>query len=260
MSDPRYLWVLARNSEHTYTPLPPDSKQTHYRINQWGFRGDNLDPLIPAHRIMVYGDSNVEARFSDDEQTFPVQLHRQLAANFGLDYQVINAGVAGYGPDQVALRIEDEIDVWRPDLVIVVIFADNDYGDLLRNGLYQIGADGALSRYDRGWVGRWLGDHLKSLMIGRAILKIDQILQPLPLQYPDAAAWQALPLDQKFKTYLTICDLEYHNYEKGTPISWGRDHYDFDVALFPDADSSKLKRALIAEVLVEIGRTGGKAW
>ena len=234
--------------------------QTHYRINQWGFRGPDLDPRMPAHRIMVYGDSNVEAQFSNDGQTFAVQLHRELAGRFGLDYQVINAGVVGYGPDQVALRLEDELDVWHPDLIIDVIFADNDYGDLIRNGLYQIGPDGALSRYDRGQFRRWLGDHLKNFMIGHAIFKIDRLLQPLAFRYPDPAALKAMPIDQKINAHLAVLNLEYRGYQQGQPVSWGRDHYDFDVALFPEFRIQQAETRFNGRGSGRNRQGGGAAW
>src|SRR5439155_6628510 len=58
--------------------------------------------------------------------------------------EVINAGVDGFGPDQSLLRFEQEVDVYQPDIVVFHIFADNDFGDIIRNRLFDVDPSGAL--------------------------------------------------------------------------------------------------------------------
>src|SRR6185295_4536691 len=62
------------------------------------------------------------------------------------DVETVNAGVVGYGPDQACLRMEAELSRLRPDLVVVAVLAENDYGDLVRNRLFELGPRGELVR------------------------------------------------------------------------------------------------------------------
>jgi hypothetical protein len=94
--------------------------------------------------VVVYGDSFIHAFYTRQEETFVAQLGARLAARLGRAVETVNAGVSSYGPDQISLKMEQELPWLRPDLVVVAIFAGNDYGDLLRHKLFRLGADGVL--------------------------------------------------------------------------------------------------------------------
>ena len=96
-------------------------------------------------RIVVYGDSNVQAIFSTDANTFPEQLESIVSLDLGRPVEVVNAGVIGYGPDHYLLRMTAELPVLQPELVVMTIFADNDLGDPLRHRLLEV-RDGRLIR------------------------------------------------------------------------------------------------------------------
>ena len=108
------------------------------------FRGEELKQT--AVRIMVYGDSNIQARFTELSQTYPYQLEKFINEDYPIQVEVINAGVVGFGPDQSLLKFIEEKDIFNPDIVILQVFADNDYGDIIRNKLFTIHPDGHLSR------------------------------------------------------------------------------------------------------------------
>ena len=67
-------------------------------------------------------------QYSTDAETFTTQIQEQLSHRLGRPIDVVNAGVTSYGPDQVSLKMEDELPWLEPDLVIVAIYAGNDYG------------------------------------------------------------------------------------------------------------------------------------
>ena len=115
-----------------------------YRINSQGFRGGELAPLGELPRVIVYGDSFIQGDFSPTEDTFTEQLKGRLTRIMGRSVEVVNAGVAGYGPDQELRRMEDELPVLKPNLVIVALYAGNDFGDLLRDKLYKLSSEGSL--------------------------------------------------------------------------------------------------------------------
>jgi len=62
--------------------------------------------------------------------------------------EVINGGVIAYGPDQISLRLENELDTFKPDLVIVSVFSGNDFGDNIRNKIYRLNSEGELIKND----------------------------------------------------------------------------------------------------------------
>ena len=138
----RYIYTLRSNNK-IYAHMSPKNggKTVVTKTNRWGFRGKDIDVTTDEIRIMVYGDSNIQAPFSESANTFVELLEKKLEIKAGNKFEVINAGVEGFGPDQVLLRIEDEIGFWNPDLIIVNIFADNDFGDILRNKLFRIDSD-----------------------------------------------------------------------------------------------------------------------
>jgi len=57
-----------------------------------GYRGDEL-LTDSTPRVVALGDSNIQAVFSNLEDTFPKQLEKNLIAELGDKVEVVNAGV-----------------------------------------------------------------------------------------------------------------------------------------------------------------------
>lgn len=114
-----------------------------WKVNKDGFRGTSIQNN-GDYRIMVYGDSNIQSRFSVEESTYVYKLGEYLNEAQGKEVEVINAGVVGFGPDQAFLKFEQEVDIYKPDLVILNVFAGNDFGDIIRNRLFELDGNGEL--------------------------------------------------------------------------------------------------------------------
>ena len=102
---------------------------TELSINAQGLRDDrNLGPKRPGQtRVVVLGDSLVLSVQVAFEQTFMAQLERELsAADPSREWQVINAGVQGYGPVSEWLFYRHVVDALEPDIVLIVAFVGND--------------------------------------------------------------------------------------------------------------------------------------
>ncbi len=141
----RYLYELVPGARREYRHLAINGGAQLYQVNSLGFRGAEFAAQRTAMpRVAVYGDSFIQAEYTALEHTLSKQLADRLTAQLGQPVEVINAGVAGYGPDQVLRRLQDELDWLQPDLLIVAVFTGNDYGDLLRNKLYRLGDAGEL--------------------------------------------------------------------------------------------------------------------
>jgi lysophospholipase L1-like esterase len=247
--DDRALFTLRPGAVRDYTHHPENGGHTvRYRINRDGFRGPELLPAGSRPRIVVYGDSFVHAEFSPLEETFPVRLGERLSAALGREVEVVNAGVAGYGPDQALRRLERELASLAPDLVVLGLFAGNDFGDLLRNRLYGLDADGRL--VERAW--RYSAEQARQIALNAQELALVRALRealdrlrggggPAPF---DRRAWIEDALAQHLAEYRAAV-------EEGEPTvgAFGVDPYSADIALLPASPSAAYRRRLMAAVL-----------
>ncbi|MEO6223972.1 MAG: GDSL-type esterase/lipase family protein, partial [Vicinamibacterales bacterium] len=126
MQDPRIGHRLKPGARTVYST--PEFT-TELSINAQGVRDyRDLGPKTAGQkRVVVLGDSlalSVQVRV---EQTFMAQLeHRLLAADPSSTWQVINAGVQGYGPIDEWLLYRHVVDALEPDLVVILAFVAND--------------------------------------------------------------------------------------------------------------------------------------
>lgn len=235
-------------------------------INSLGFRGDELASREhDARRIVVYGDSFIEAEFSPLDQTFVGQLDRKLNER-GLNtggrpaVQVVNAGVIGYGPDQIVVRMQTELASLKPDLVIVALCSGNDFGDLLRDKIYRLGEGNRLVR--NAFVLDWrlasqlarvgAGDSLQDGALIRSLRKLHWDLSRFIERsgLPEQAAGEDL-----VEWSLRACLFEYEDYvlkRHNTVVNLFNDHYDADVSLLPESESAHYKVNLMAQVVRRI--------
>lgn len=101
-------------------------------INQLGLRDVERDsPQKPAgvFRILLLGDSYVEGLRVPLDQTFGKVLEAELNAHAPADtrFEVIPAGVSGWGTDQQLLWYRQHGAAYQPDLVVLAFFPGNDF-------------------------------------------------------------------------------------------------------------------------------------
>jgi hypothetical protein len=99
-------------------------------INSLGYRDRErqLDKAAETFRIAVFGDSMVEATQVNLDKTFTYLLEERLSSA-SRPVEVLNFGIAGYGPLQELLLFQREGPRYRPDLVVLAVFLDNDVAD-----------------------------------------------------------------------------------------------------------------------------------
>jgi len=100
--DPDLGWRLKPGE---YTVKAPQAFMTHaVSINQMGLREAHtplLNSTSPVRRVVVLGDSFTFGQGVDDATLFTTQLERRLnQRQAAIRYEVINAGVPGYGTGQ----------------------------------------------------------------------------------------------------------------------------------------------------------------
>ena len=220
------------------------------RINAAGRRGDESGLSRAARRVIVYGDSFIAAEDTPVDRTFAVSLERLLADR---GVAVLNAGVTGYGPDQVALRLQDEAAALKPDVVIVALFAGNDFGDLLRNKLFRLDADGALARN-----APVIADDLRRDFTAPLAWSSIQVVRAVQSGWQRWRARRAAappPVLDRTGTRLANRLAEYESYVvNGDNVVRNliADEYDADVSLQPDSASARYRVRLMGQVVDRI--------
>jgi hypothetical protein len=246
------------------------------RFDKFGFREGGGDPLDRgAYRIFVYGDSFIQGSYSSVENTFAGKLAQYLDQQTSMPVSVVNAGVDGYGPDQVYLRMVRELPEFNPDLVVVSLFADNDVGDLIRNKLFRLNREGVLERHGFVLTDELLGHYeerqrLNDMPAIGKVVKDPELLRRdlrilLERRLGLNAGWLAdVPIDTAYRTtpdvdwieaWLKRGKDEFTDYvTNGNPglklDNLRSDHYDADVAIHPEQNFSKYKLALM-DALIE---------
>jgi hypothetical protein len=222
-----------------------------------GYRGADLEVPKTRPRLVVIGDSLVLAANVSYSESFPARL----AEHFGGRYEVVSMGAEGYGPDQELLWFERDFALLQPDLVLLVLCASNDHGDLVRNKLYSIGRDGRLRRRRQQLGPEVIADFTLAAQEGRdlALVRLVRAFRKQRArEAEDALEAKSAPVDY-MGLFLLAGAQEWADAEGGSSVVHDlmRDYYDADLALTPDAPSARGKRALMGGMLGEWARSLG---
>ena len=109
---------------------------TRVTINPQGLRDRRREYAKPAgtYRILLLGDSFVEAVQVEQPEGIAEQLEGVLNWESARPVDVINAGVAAYGTGQEYLLLDQIGERYQPDLVVLLFFVGND----LTNNNYRL--------------------------------------------------------------------------------------------------------------------------
>jgi lysophospholipase L1-like esterase len=126
-------WVHVPNARTTWQGT--GEYNVFVQINSLGLRDREHTYEKPpgTFRILVLGDSFTEGIEVPLEQVFPVRLEECLDERVSREIEVINAGTSGYGLGDELLFFVHEGVKYRPDLVLVAVYAHNDVKDMVRD-------------------------------------------------------------------------------------------------------------------------------
>lgn len=248
--DDRYLYKYLPNAERIFTnPLESDGRHHLVKVNRFGFRDNEFGTEKNGKtRIIAYGDSFIAGDFFDLNATFAKELERVLnktAKERGkADIEVLNGGVTGYGPDQVSLRMEDEIGMFHPDAVIVSIFVGNDFGDNVRDKIYRLDAEGnaVLNNYSLS----------RSMKVKKAIYQRSHLLRVL-LAFYSSLKWSPtgsmdLSYSQNLAKNREEC-IDFVVNRSDIVTNLFADTFDVDISVEPESPCVKYKMKLMAGII-----------
>jgi GDSL-like Lipase/Acylhydrolase family len=143
---PRYF-TAAHYGEVTLRRLIPNSTFWHtsidgsweFRTNAQGFRDDEdyaYEKSVATRRVLVLGDSHTQGFEVRQSSTFAKLLEHRLRTR-GVQAQVLNAGISGFGTAEELMFLEQEGMKYHPDAVVLAFFA-NDFDDTVKSGLYGL--------------------------------------------------------------------------------------------------------------------------
>ena len=125
-------WVLEPNRSKSLR-MPEATVHVSYNSKGWRDSEHTTENPQQLFRILVLGDSFMEAYNVNLSDAFHRQI-KGLALNWGIAIEVINLGVGGYGTLQEYLAFKEVGRFYRPDLVLLGFFVQND----VRNNSFEL--------------------------------------------------------------------------------------------------------------------------
>ena len=122
--DNRYGWSRAPNLD---TLINTGERTVHLLTDEAGNRiSQTLSDETPELRILALGDSFTEGLQVEQDESMTGQIQEQLTQEMGIPIEVVNTGVAGWGPSHYLLKAEEEFEQSQYDLVLVFLYMGND--------------------------------------------------------------------------------------------------------------------------------------
>lgn len=121
--DPEFGYPLEHDPLLGYVPRPGDygrhtTWRTQVEVTPQRLRSNGAPPP-DGPLLLAIGDSFTWGDSVNDDETWPAHLEQLLERPVG------NAGVSGYGFDQMVLRAERLVEELRPERVVVLFIADD---------------------------------------------------------------------------------------------------------------------------------------
>lgn len=125
--DPELGWAPVAESSSTVT----NARTIHARHNRLGFR--DIEFQRDGRPVLLFlGDSFVWGVDAESSERFTDLLRDRLS-----NYQLVNAGISGFGTDQEYLLLQRIWSTVKPDVVVLIFCTDNDRADNQTNIRYD---------------------------------------------------------------------------------------------------------------------------
>lgn len=166
------MWVRDPDLLYRLNPDHPDTPGS--------FRGGApAAPRSTRHRVVCLGGSTTFGHGVSAQRAWPAALQQELASR-GVDAEVVNAGVPGYGSRQVRLRYERELAALGSEVVILTMGWNRTGALLDPHGFVPAGvARPAEDAFAAGWLRLQHAVSHRSLLLRRALSRFEAAEAPL---------------------------------------------------------------------------------
>lgn len=125
------IWMPAakigwKHSANVDTRINSGEREVRWRTDAEGFRIGERVPASSEVTLVALGDSFLEARQVNYEDTMTGLLERRLSSSSGRRIRILNAGVGGFDPNQYRMILENILGRRSVDGVIVFVYLGND--------------------------------------------------------------------------------------------------------------------------------------
>ena len=140
------VWGMTRDGLTSHVPgvsVYMNQFGQQITINAHGMRDREHDVEKPkgTYRILVLGDSFMEALQLRFEESFPSLLERELSTTTGKTIEIINGSVSGWGTDDELTYLTRYGLRFQPDLVLLGMTLHNDVTDNLMEKFHSFSND-----------------------------------------------------------------------------------------------------------------------
>jgi hypothetical protein len=137
------VWFQDRNGLALHWPglvtyLPQFGHSVSFNSAGMRDREHAVEKPRGVFRVLVLGDSFMEALQIPFESSFPSLLERGLVERSGKAIEVVNASVSGWGTDDELVYLTTHGLKWKPDLVVIAMTLHNDISDNLRERFHSL--------------------------------------------------------------------------------------------------------------------------
>lgn len=138
-----YSYVWPQNHEYVFNPnssiFNGISGESHFTINSFGYRGDEIKNHDNEYRILIVGGSTSECLYLDDNETWPYLLMKELDKTVDNKKVItMNIGKSGHGLRNNILALKYLPDYYEPDLIIALAGANDVLFKLSRKDAWQL--------------------------------------------------------------------------------------------------------------------------
>jgi lysophospholipase L1-like esterase len=202
-SQDRFFFTVPINRKDPYLfwRLKPNAQFGKISVNSKGFRGKEFSEKKETNtfRIITIGDSCTMGVGIADDETYASVLESILNKNnrFSRNYEVINAGVAGYSSLQGLRYLKAELIKYKPD-VITIQLGFNDY-------LYTIGPTDK-DIVESNHVAIYLDDALSKSSFYRFLKKRMESLSSPVTKFPPNRRVDILDFKKNIKEMISIAN------------------------------------------------------
>ncbi len=149
---PRYIiatdYGIRGNQPNVEYQHKTSEYKVHFKLNSKGIRSNHEIPYKKSNkkRILLLGDSFGMGYGVELENSFSEDASRYLIEK-GIDNEVINLSVSGYGNAEELIALKHEGQKYKPDIVVLA-FHDSDYKDNVRSNLFKLENDSLVKSAD----------------------------------------------------------------------------------------------------------------